>query len=494
MILIAAIASVRPDFKVMANYILQAFEEIQDYFISVNPFDNAANKQVNISGIKTVLERLREGHPVGIFPAGEVSAFKAGRRKVVDREWHPLVGKIIAKAKVEVVPVYFAGGNSLFFNVLGLIHPNLRTARLPSEMFKVKETIKVRIGRPIHPSQLAEFADSDQMLRYLRAKTYALGSPLKMKPFFFRNPLGFLSKPEPIVDPTPVDKLEADLASIRERDLICTAQNFEVYLSEAPRIPHLLREIGRLREITFREEGEGTNHSIDIDEYDIHYHHLFIWDAEAKRLVGAYRIGKGKDLYDRFKIKGFYLNELFDIDKKFAPILKRSLEMGRSFIVADYQRKHISLLLLWKGILITLRKNPTYRYLIGPVSISNNFSSLSKELLVKVIKDNYFDHEMAKLVKPRRKFEPKLKDDSGLILLPKHNDIKELDVLIAEIESSHSKLPVLLKKYILQLNSKIIGFNVDPKFNNALDGFIVMDLEKVPPEVFKMVDKEGMFH
>jgi putative hemolysin len=360
-------------------------------------------------------------------------------------------------------------------------------------MFKVKETVHVRIGKPISPKQLAEFADSDQMLRYLRAKTYALGSPLKLKPFFFRNPLGFLSKPEPIVEPTPLDKLLTDLANIRSRDIICSMQNFEVFLSEAPQIPNILREIGRLREITFREEGEGTNHSIDIDEYDIHYNHLFIWDTEAQRIVGAYRIGKGKDLYDKFKIKGFYLHELFTIDKKFAPILKRSLEMGRSFIVADYQRKHISLLLLWKGILITVRKNPGYRYLIGPVSISNNFSNLSKELLVKVIMDNYFDHDLAKLIKPRRKFKAKL-NDSELLLLPKHNDIKELDLLIAEIESTHSKLPVLLKKYILQLNSKIIGFNVDPKFNNALDGFIIMDLEKVPAEVFKMVDKEGLFH
>jgi putative hemolysin len=491
MILIAAVGSVRPDFKVMANYILQAFEEIQQYFISVNPFENAQNKQVNVSGIKTVLAQLKEGHPVGIFPAGEVSAFQTDKRKIEDREWHPLVGKIIEKAKVEVVPIYFSGGNSLFFNVLGLIHPNLRTARLPTEMFKVKQTVKVRIGKPVPYPKLTEFADTSQMLRYLRAKTYALGSSIKLKPFFFRNPLAFLAQPQPIVDPTPVAKLLADIEAIRPTDLLCQHQNYEVFLSEAPAIPHVLREIGRLREVTFREEGEGTNHSIDLDEYDVHYNHLFIWDNEAQRLVGAYRIGKGKDLYNKFKIKGFYLNELFSMSKRMAPILRRSLEMGRSFVVKDYQRKHISLMLLWKGVLVTLRRHPEYRYLIGPVSISNNFSNLSKELVVRVIKENYFDHELAKLVRPRRKFEPQLDETGEMLLQSKQFDIKELDMLIAEIESSHSKLPVLLKKYILQLNSKIIGFNIDPKFNNTLDGFIIMDLEKVPAEVFKMLDKEG---
>lgn len=490
MILISIVNKIRPDFRLMANYLLNAFEPIKQYFIPVNPFENAKNKQVNVAGVKTVLEHLKQGSPVGIFPAGEVSAYQPESKKITDRQWHPLVGKIIQKAKVDVVPVYFSGHNSVFFNILGMIHPNLRTARLPSEMLnKAENKIQVRIGKPIPYDELSGMEDSDQMLRYLRARTYALGSSLKLKPFF-RNPFKRIAEPEPIVPPVPMELLEADIAQIRPTDLLTSHGPYEVFFSEATSIPNVLREIGRLREITFREEGEGTNHSIDIDEYDIHYHHLFIWDNQARRIVGAYRMGKGKELYAKFKIKGFYLSTLFKIDKKFVPILKKSIEMGRSFIVKDYQRKHLSLMLLWKGVLIILRRFPEYRYLIGPVSISNTFSHLAKELVVKVIKENYFDHELAKLVKPRRKFEPKLKDGSEALLLPKFKNIKELDLLISAIESSHSKLPVLLKKYILQLNAKIIGFNVDPKFNNALDGFIVMDFEKVPEDVLRMLGKE----
>ncbi|WP_448520518.1 lysophospholipid acyltransferase family protein [Rhodoflexus sp.] len=490
MILISIFNKIRPDFRLMANYLLNAFEPIQEYFIPVNPFDSAKNKQINISGVKTVLEHLKQNKPVGIFPAGEVSAYQPDSKKITDKQWHPLVGKIIQKAKVDVVPVYFSGHNSVFFNLLGIIHPNLRTARLPSEMLnKTENKIQVRIGKAIPYSELSTFEDSDQMLRYLRARTYALGSSLKLKPFF-RNPFKRTVEPEPIVPPVPTELLEADIAQIRKTDLLTSHGNYEVFFSEATAIPNVLREIGRLREITFREEGEGTNHSIDIDEYDVYYYHLFIWDNEAKRIVGAYRMGKGRDLYAKFKIKGFYLSTLFKIDKRFAFVLKKSIEMGRSFIVKDYQRKHVSLMLLWKGVLIILRKFPEYRYLIGPVSISNTFSHLAKELVVQVIKSNYFDYELAKYVKPRRKFEPQLKDGSDVLLLPKFQDIKGLDLLISAIESSHNKLPVLLKKYILQLNAKIIGFNVDPNFNNALDGFIVVDFEKVPEEVLKMIGKE----
>ncbi|MCS6967886.1 MAG: lysophospholipid acyltransferase family protein [Cytophagales bacterium] len=492
MILISILSKIRPDFRIMANYLLNVFEPIRQYFIPVNPFDNPKNRQVNVAGVKAALEHLKQGSPVGIFPAGEVSSYQPESNKITDKQWHPLIGKIVQKAKVDVVPVYFSGHNSVFFNLLGMIHPHLRTARLPSEMFnKAENKIVVRIGKPIPFAELETLNDSDQILRYLRARTYALGSSLKVKPFF-RNPFKRNPKPEPIVPPVPVELLQADIDHIRPTDCLFAHGPYEVFFSEATAIPNILREIGRLREITFRQEGEGTNHSIDIDEYDVHYHHLFIWDKEAQRIVGAYRMGKGKELYAKFKIKGFYLSTLFKIDKKFAPILKKSIEMGRSFIVKDYQRKHLSLMLLWKGVLLILRRFPEYRYLIGPVSISNTFSHLSKELVVQVIKNKYFDYELAKYVKPRRKFEPKFKDGSDALLLPKYQDIKELDLLISSIETSHSKLPVLLKKYILQLNAKIIGFNIDPKFNNALDGFIIMDFEKVPEEVIKMLSKESI--
>jgi putative hemolysin len=488
LILISLIRKIRPDFRVMANYLLQYIDPIKQCFVSVNPFENSDNKQMNISGVKTVLEELQKGHGIGVFPAGEVSAFNTDEGRVTDKQWEPIIGKIAKKAKVPVVPLYFSGRNGTLFNLLGLIHPVLRTVKLPSEIFnKGNEPIQLRIGKPIKPEDLALFGDADKILKHLRTKTYALSSPLEEKSFLHKV-LKFKTIPKEIVAPTPKDALLRDVEALRAANKCVEKHNqYEIFIAGSDSIPNILGEIGRLREITFRQAGEGTNRSIDLDEYDLHYLHLFMWDNEAQQIVGAYRIGRGKDLYQRFGKKGFYLSELFKIDDGFVPILEKALEMGRSFIMEEYQRKPVSLLLLWKAVLIYLRNNPDYQYLIGPVSISNNFSSLSKELLTTFIKAHYWNDEMAQFITPRKKFKAKIKADESELL--RHiKDLKGLDSLIAEIEFTHNKVPVLLKKYLSQ-NARIIGFNIDPKFNDALDGFIVMNFGTVPEETIKMLDK-----
>src|SRR3954467_9315870 len=226
-------------------------------------------------------------------------------------------------------------------------------------------------------------------------------------------------------------------------------------------IPNVIREIGRLREITFREIGEGTNKSIDLDEYDIYYHHLFIWDVEAKLIVGAYRIGLGDEIFYSLGKKGFYVNELFKLKTQFIPVLKKSLELGRSWIRKEYQTKPLPLFLLWKGILKFVIDNPRYRYLIGPVSISNSFSQFSKSLIVDYINRNHFDHDMAQYVKPRKKFKVNLENIDTDLLLSAGDSFKGLDNLISEVETHNMKVPVLLRQY-LALNAHIISFNIDP--------------------------------
>ncbi len=266
--------------------------------------------------------------------------------------------------------------------------------------------------------------------------------------------------------------------------------DFKVYCTASNNIPNVLKEIGRLREVTFREVGEGTNRSIDLDEYDLYYNHLFIWDSAEKKIVGAYRLGKGKDILAMYGKNGFYINSLFKIRKQFLPILNESIELGRSFIVKDYQKKPLSLFLLWKGILYFLITNPEYRFLIGPVSISGEFSKLSKTLIFQFIKSNYYNHQLAKYIKPKNKFRYKLKKiDISIILESTKNNIDKLDHFIEDIEPRNFKIPVLLKKYIQQ-SAKIIGFNIDPKFNNTLDGLVLMDLFQVPMDTIQSLSKE----
>lgn len=488
MMLLSLITKVRPDFKIMANFLLQQIPTLKDNFVSVNPFESGSKTGMNISGIKKCLTLLQEGHPVGIFPAGEVSSLKLNNLKISDKMWSPVVGKMIMKAQVRVIPVYFSGHNSMVFNLLGLLHPALRTAKLPSELFnKHEEKISVRIGKPVSVKTINEFNDANELLRFLRAKTYALGSSLEVEPKRFLNRLQTPAEPQPIISETPLDLILQDINRIEKKDLLFTHEKLKVFISSARFIPNILREISRLREITFREVGEGTNNSCDTDEYDLHYKHLFIWDDEFKKIVGAYRIGLGDVLFRKYKKKGFYLNELFKIKKEFNPVLRQSLELGRSFIVREYQRKPYSLMLLWKGVNDFLkRENYRYKYLIGPVSISNSFSSLSKDLLVDFISKYHYDEVLSEYVKPRKKYKYQYKGEGAILRNIYNDDIKVLDNMISEIETSQNKIPVLLKKYLKQ-NAKIIAFNIDPKFNNALDGFLVMDIQEVPEDTFEMV-------
>jgi putative hemolysin len=490
MVLLKILCLVRPDAKLMANFILKKIPNLSDYFIAVNPFENIEHSS-SISGLKTTLELLSKGTPIGIFPAGEVSTYKVDKKQVTDRMWHPVVGKIIAKAKVPVIPIYFHGNNGLLFNLLSLIHPALRTAKLPSELFnKQGHTIKVRIGKPINVADIPDLNNTTRLLNYLRARTYALGTGLddEKKIFNPRNLFKIKKQPAAIVPEISGEILDKEVEPLREEYRVWAEKNYEVFIVPTSLIPNVIREIGRLRELTFREIGEGTNKAVDLDEYDIYYHHLFIWDVKAKLIVGAYRLGLGDEIFYSMGKKGFYVSELFKIKSQFTPVLKKSIELGRSWIRKEYQQKPLPLFLLWKGILKYLIDNPRYRYLIGPVSISNSFSKFSKSLIVDYINRNHFDHELAQFVRPRKQFKVDLGDLDPDVLLSAEDSFKGLDQIISEVETRSLKVPVLLRQYIA-LNARIISFNIDPKFSDCLDGFLVLDLQKVPQDILDKLGK-----
>lgn len=488
-ILIKLLSKIRPDYKVMANFLLKKIVPIQDYFLGVNPFENRKSIS-SMGGIKEALRHLAEGRPLGLFPAGEVSAYQAESNMVEDKEWGTSVLKMIKKANVPVIPIYFKGSNSVLFHLLGLIHPMLRTVKLPSELLNKKNTVvKLRVGSAISPEAQSTFTDIAQYGKFLRAKTYLLGSSLEVKKFFLKSQKAS-SRAEEIAPEVDVRALLKEVQNIMEDHLLFHMKNYSVFCAPSIKIPNILNEIGRLREVTFRAVGEGTNRSVDMDEYDLYYYHLFIWDNDVQRIVGAYRVGKGKDIIDRYGIKGFYIDSLFKIKKAMLPVLYESIELGRSFIIEDYQRKPLPLFLLWKGILYFLVKNPEYRYLVGPVTISGKYTEVSKELIMKFIIRNHYNQELSRYVSSRCKYRVETKDpDIDVMLQAARDDISVLDKMIGDIEPSSDKLPVLLKKYI-SLNASIIGFNIDPKFNMCLDGLLILDLFDVPMPTIESLSKE----
>ncbi|WP_340114295.1 GNAT family N-acyltransferase [Maribellus mangrovi] len=485
LLLIKYLSMVRKDVKVLANFLLQKIEPVAHYFLSENSFSEDEE-----NGWDEARDHLENNGVLCLFPAIDLRS-KDTFDGVSDRVWQFPVVKFVRQAGVPVVPVLFQGTNSRLLHFFARIHPSWQQARLPSEILKKKhKNIKLRIGSAIPVEEQERFCDTYQFGRYLRARTYGMESDIEVRRFFNYS-LKPSVKPQAIIDPVPKEKILKEIQSIKGDGTLFRLKNYIAYCAPSNKIPNILNEVGRLREVTFREVGEGTNNSIDIDEFDLYYYQLFIWDEDEQRIVGAYRLGKGLDIMEQFGRRGFYLQSLFRIDEQFKPVLKESIELGRSFVIKEYQRKPMPLFLLWKGILYFLLKNPEYRYLIGPVSISNNYSKVSKDLIIRFIMRNHLNWKMARHIKPRNSYKFK-SDNTDLNLLMENmdRDINRLDKTIGDLDELNSGLPVLLKKYI-KLNAKIIGFNVDPKFNNCLDGLIVLDVYDVPKSTIESLSKEA---
>lgn len=491
LILLKILMAGRSDVKVMANFLLQQINPLKQLILPVDSPDQNREKKPPFSVITEALRYVKEGHVVALFPAGEVSTYQSDSNLISDREWQKPVLRAIRLAEVPVVPVYFHGTNSRWYHILGRIHPLLRTARLGPELInKRHKVIRVRIGKPITVKEQAGLGDLARYGRYLRARTYSLGSSLEPRKFFANLKQKKIRKQEPVALPGDRGALREEVTAIRPSHELFSSKNYIVLFAPTRVIPNLINEIGRLREITFRAVGEGTNRAIDIDEYDFYYHHLIVWDDDAGALVGAYRIGKGKEILSQYGIKGFYINSLFRIRKSFAPVLAETLELGRSFIVQEYQRKTLSLFLLWKGLLTVLLRDPGYRYLIGPVSISNEFSSFSRSLIVEFVRSNHYDAKMARYIRPRKKFIRRVdrRADYEIIVEAAEKDISKVEKVVSDVDNGF-RIPVLLKKY-LELNARIIGFNVDPGFNNCLDGLIMLDVHNIPAEFVSSLSRE----
>ena len=484
-----------PNFKIIANFLLHRIDPMKPYIMPVNPFETHKDAKSSVVGIKETLRHLSDGKPLGMFPAGEVSTYKDGQL-MVDKAWEEGAIKVIRKAQVPVVPIYFHAKNSRLFYILSKLNPTLRTAKLPSELLTQKDRIiKVRIGKPITVAEQNEHSTLEVYSEFLRKKTYMLANSFD-KDNNFLSDLNHLQlkiprSPKQIATPANQEKMLAEIESLRHSDSRLThSKNYEVFFTEAHKIPNILHEIGRLREVTFREIGEGTNNSIDLDKYDQYYHHLFLWDEEAQKIAGAYRMGLGSEIFTKYGIDGFYLQELFRFEPELFDMMSKSIEMGRAFITKDYQLKPMPLFLLWKGIVHTTLRHPEHKFLIGGVSISNQFTDFSKSLMIEFMKSHYYDPYIAQYIHPKKEFRVKLKDaDKDFIFDEAEADLVKFDKIIDEIEPGTLRLPVLIKKYIKQ-NARVVAFNVDPLFNNAIDGLMYIRIADLPESTMKPVMEE----
>ncbi|KGY14352.1 hemolysin [Vibrio tubiashii] len=472
-VLAALISKVRKDVKVLANELLKRIPELDELFIGVDVFGGEKAKRTNRRAINEANQHLKQGGVLILFPAGEVSSWQASENKITDKAWSKSVAKFVKHAEATTVPLFINGMNSKLFYQAGRIHPLLRTALLGRELLnKNGQIISVSVGNPIPYSEVKDFESDDDITQYFRLNTYLMGSMGSEQLLAQPN-----ENAEPIIDPVAIDVLEIELKGLASYKLL-EQGDFDVYCAPTPTMPSMMREIGRVREESFREVGEGSGRSCDIDQFDQEYYQLFVWNRANRDLVGAYRLGLVDELVAKGGIDSLYSTSLFKYDEAFVESLGKSIELGRSVVAKSYQRNMHSLLLLWKGIASFVERNPKYTHLFGPVSISNNYSPVARQLIASVMSVHYYDNEKAKLVSPTTPLEKSGQEFWRPDMLSSLSKLPLLSKVLSRLDQGMG-LPVLLRQY-LGMNGKLVCFNVDPAFNFALDGLIVVDLTKVP--------------
>jgi putative hemolysin len=435
----SAVRRVRPDVRILTNHLLSRIPELANVCFFVDPFGGPLAHARSLAGLRAAHLWLRRGGALIAFPSGEVAHRGGADGRRLDSSWLPTTSRLAVASGATIVPAFIEGGNSRAFYAAGKIHASLRTLLLPRELLRKRHSaVTIRFGASM-PSNTATSV--------MREAVEHLANP--------RDPIA-----------TEVSQLPAAACLVE-------STSFQVFIASAREIPHVLREIGRLREATYRAIGEGTGRSMDLDRFDEDYLHLFCWDRTHNRIVGAYRIGQTDRIVADKGVAGLYTRTLFTYDERLIARLSPALELGRSFIRAEYQKNYNALLLLWKGIGRFVATHPRYRMLFGPVSISARYSDSSHQLLMAFLKQNHLDADLANLVEA---IHPRAMDRNPAHPLPA--SIEEANRLVARMEGDGKGVPVLLRQY-LKLKAKLIGFNVDPQFGDALDALMMVDLTAV---------------
>jgi len=496
LLLLRILENIRDDYKVFANYLLKHIPEVNQKLIPINPFEGENSQKENIASTKAAFIYLKKGGLLGVFPAGEVSARKYPHPQARDKAWNTSIARLIRKTNATVIPIYFDGQNSTLFHIAGMLSMRLRTALLVREfMFPAVQKIKFKVGKPILPSRMSEFTNEDALTQYLQSKTYLLGYNLTHPKIRLKRIRTVMRKSisDNIIAPVSSEVLKEEINQLPPSALLVEKGEMQVYHCESKEAPQILRELGRLREISFRATGEGSGKSLDLDIYDDYYVHLFVWNKEKDEIVGGYRIGRSDEILKKFGKSGLYTTSLFTIKSELFEQIGPSLEMGRSFVRESYQKSYAPLMLLWMGIGHYVRKYPKYRYLFGPVSITNDFHTASQSLLISFLKQNNINTSLTNLVKPRKDFiGDKAVNQARFYNSFSIQNLNDVQELISEIETHNLKVPILLKHY-LKLGGSLLAFNVDPDFNNVVDGLIIVDLTQTPRKVLeKYMTSEGV--
>jgi putative hemolysin len=464
--LLKLVGEVRGDVKIIANELLMNFTNLHSLFI---PVDNMGNGSA-LRSYKAAIAALERDEAVIIFPAGEVS--RAHPTGVKDTRWRPGFLHFARKTSAPILPIHVGAKNSLLFYGASMLFKPLGTALLAHEMFnKRSHTIQFSVGETIPSQQLTSPLVKDKALvKRLKKHVYRIGK--KGNPIF--ETVRTISHPE--------DR-QALQEELKNAQLLGETRDANrIYLFDAFPNSAVMREIGRLREVTFRKVGEGTGSKRDLDDFDQHYRHLVLWDRENLEIAGAYRLGEGRKILETLGEKGFYTNTLFNYKPELKPYLTQGIELGRSFVNSHYWGK-ASLDYLWQGIGAYLQHHPEIRYLFGPVSMSANYPRELMDALVYF----YQCYHASEIVLVTAPHPYELSHPRIVELAAQFEGCdreKAFDVLQALFVERGFKVPILFKQYAALYEDggfQALAFSIDPDFGDCLDGLCIADLHTLKP-------------
>lgn len=462
--LLKLVRQVRPDAKVVANEILAAVAPLAPLLLPVDNMNGATPRR----NLEAILQHLKDDGALIVFPAGEVS--RLGTKGVRDGKWQPGFLRIAGACNAPILPVFVDGRNSAFFYALSFLARPISTLWLVREMFKhARNCVDIRIGQPVPFDSYQRVTVSPrEKAQLFRRHVYRLGQDRE----------GVFATEAAIAHPENRAALRAEVS--RCELLGETGDGKQIYLYRYQPDSSIMREIGRLREMSFRAVGEGTGQRRDTDRYDQHYFQLILWDDRDLEIAGAYRFGDARDAAARRGRDHLYSSSLFTFNAASEPYLARGLELGRSFVQPRYWGKR-SLDYLWFGIGAFLRRHPEYRYLFGPVSISNGYPRQALDKLVYFYSVHFPDRDglatptLPYTLSPRRRAEL-------ATLFPGRDYRTEFALLKTVLSHMNLTVPTLYKQYpetFEQEGVRFAGFNVDPAFGDCVDGLILVDLEKI---------------
>lgn len=463
--LLKLVGEVRRDVKIVANDMLMNFAALESLFL---PVDNLS-KSTRKSSVARIVDSLNNDEAVIVFPAGEVSRIRPSG--VRDGKWNSGFLNFAKKTNAPILPIFIGARNSSLFYSASMVYKPLSGMMLAHEMFnKNSKNITMRVGETIPYQQIEQLPlVKAEKAKLLRRHLYRIA---KGKKSLFKTE-------QTIAHPIERRFIKREL---QNAELLGeTTDNKKIYLFDYRPDSAVMHEIGRLRELTFRQVGEGTGKRRDLDRYDRDYRHLILWDEQELEIAGAYRLGDVKRIQAQDSSRGIYSEELFAYDKeKMQPFFEQGIELGRSFVSPKYWGRR-SLDYLWYGIGAYLQRYPEVRYLFGPVSLSNSYPDFAKALIVSYYQHYFADEQQLACARVPYVVEGELKQQVFQTLTGEDAE-EDFAALREQLTHMNVTVPTLYKQYADVCEKggvRFIDFNIDADFGHCIDGLVMVDLQKL---------------